>query len=285
MFTVNIKYGFSAVRKHNRPHPCGAPIWPAWLRNQPAIYHRPGRADPRRCGSFVDRCGCEVADASGICRDHINQHNRMKIPVNTRKVVLLAAVALPIMSPLHAQQSSPIVGPRPPKAGDEKIIRSTSDGYLHVYRLRYRFIRFMTTIILACGRITTTASCRSREGVTEPRFDRRALALKPGVYDVEILYPSIDAVEPRDENNYGKVRVSIKPGRITEVWLSEARIGQSSLIRPVPRWCRRTFTATSLATATSDRQALHVSFAMFHHRAPVSQGFDASAAKCREHLV
>ena len=46
--------------------------------------------------------------------------------------------------------------------------------------------------------------------------------LKPGVYDVEILYPSVDAVEPRDENNYGKVRVSIKPGRITEVWLNDS---------------------------------------------------------------
>ena len=53
-------------------------------------------------------------------------------------------------------------------------------------------------------------------------FDRRSLALNPGIYDVEALDPGIDAVEPRDENNDGKIRVSIKPGRITEVWLNDS---------------------------------------------------------------
>jgi hypothetical protein len=182
---------------------------------------------------------CEVADASGICRYHINQHNRMKIPVNTRKVVLLAAVALPIMSPLHAQQSSPIVGPRPPKAGDERIIRSTSDGYLRVYTPEIPVYPFYDDDHSSVWKNDNYSIVPESGGRTRTWFDRRALALKPGVYDVEILYPSIDAVEPRDENNYGKVRVSIKPGRITEVWLNDsdrpkfANPTSSALVRDV----------------------------------------------------
>jgi hypothetical protein len=57
----------------------------------------------------------------------------MKFPVNTRKVLLVAAVSLPIAFQLHAQQISPLVGPRPPTAGDERIVRSNVKGYLQVY--------------------------------------------------------------------------------------------------------------------------------------------------------
>ena len=40
---------------------------------------------------------------------------------------------LPMAFPLYASQHSPLVGPRPPKAGDEKIIKSSSQGYLRIF--------------------------------------------------------------------------------------------------------------------------------------------------------
>jgi hypothetical protein len=56
-------------------------------------------------------------------------------------------------------------------------------------------------------------------------FDRRPLALKPGIYVVEPLgdkYDEEDGIEPRGAKYDDKVRVSIKPGRITEVWLNDS---------------------------------------------------------------
>ena len=57
----------------------------------------------------------------------------MKFLVNTPRVLLPLAASLSIAIQVHAQQISTPVGPRPPKAGDEKIVRSTSEGYLRVY--------------------------------------------------------------------------------------------------------------------------------------------------------
>jgi hypothetical protein len=159
----------------------------------------------------------------------------MKVPVNIRKVVLLA-VTLPIMSPLHAQQGSPFVGPRPPKAGDEKIIRSTSEGYLRVYTPE---IPLYDEDGFSGWDNDNYSVVSESGGPTRTWFDQRALPLKPGVYDVKVLYPNIDAVEPHNENNYGKVRVSIKRGRITEVWLNDsdrpkfANPTSSALVRDV----------------------------------------------------
>jgi hypothetical protein len=48
-------------------------------------------------------------------------------------------------------------------------------------------------------------------------FDRRPLALNPGIYVVETLNPVIDVVEPLGDKYDERVRVSIKPGQITEV--------------------------------------------------------------------
>ena len=160
----------------------------------------------------------------------------MTFPINTRKVLLAAALSLPMAFQLHAQQISPLVGPRPPKAGDERIVRSTSEGYLRVYTPE-------TPVYDDDGQVgwdnDNYSIAPESGGRARTWFDRRPLALKPGVYDVKILYPSIDAVEPRDENNYGKVGVSIKPGRITEVWLNDsdrpnfAKSTSSVLVRDV----------------------------------------------------
>jgi hypothetical protein len=143
----------------------------------------------------------------------------MKFLVNTPKVLLLVAATLPIAFQLHAQEFSPLVGPRPPKAGDERIVRSTVEGYLRVYTPEIPVYDDDGQIGWDNDnyRIVPESGGRARNW-----FDRRPLMLKPGVYDVEILCPSVDAVELRDENNYGKVRVSIKPGRITEVWLNDS---------------------------------------------------------------
>ena len=35
-------------------------------------------------------------------------------------------------------------------------------------------------------------------------------------------YPGIDVVEPHDANDYGNIRVLIRPGRITDVWLNDS---------------------------------------------------------------
>jgi hypothetical protein len=160
----------------------------------------------------------------------------MKFLVNTRKVLLLVAATFPVAFQLHAQQTSPLVGPRPPKAGDERIVRSTSEGYLRVYTPEIPV--YDDDGLIGWDNDNYSIAPESG-GRARTWFDRRPLALKPGVYDVKILYPSIDAVEPRDENNYGKVRVSIKPGRTTEVWLNDsdrpkfANPTRSALVRDV----------------------------------------------------
>jgi hypothetical protein len=64
-------------------------------------------------------------------------------------------------------------------------------------------------------------------GITRARtwFYRRPLALNPGIYVVEPLgdkYDKEDGVEPRGVKYDEKVRVSIEPGRITEVWLNDS---------------------------------------------------------------
>jgi hypothetical protein len=87
----------------------------------------------------------------------------------------------------------------------------------------------MTTRVLSGGIMTTTASYRSRArarelGLTSP------LALSPGIYVIEPLgdkYDENDVVEPRGDKYDGKVRVSIKPGRVTEVWFASYRIEAS----------------------------------------------------------
>ena len=53
-------------------------------------------------------------------------------------------------------------------------------------------------------------------------FDRRPLALNPGIYVVETLNPDIDVVEPLGDKYDERVRVSIKPGHITDVWLNDS---------------------------------------------------------------
>jgi hypothetical protein len=160
----------------------------------------------------------------------------LKFLVSTPKVLLLLAASLSIAIQLHAEQISPLVGPRPPRAGDERIVRSTSEGYLRVYTPEIPVYDDDGQIGWDNDnyRIVPESGGRARTW-----FDRRPLTLNPGVYDVEILNPGIDAVEPHDENDYGKVRVSIKPGRVTEVWLNDsdrpkfARSTSFALVRDV----------------------------------------------------
>jgi hypothetical protein len=146
----------------------------------------------------------------------------MKRLSNTRKALRLAAVSLSLAFQLDAQQTSPLVGPRPPKAGDERIVRSTVMGYLRVYTPEipvYPFYDDNDPIVWKneSYRIVAESGGRGRTW-----FHRRPLALNPGIYDVEVLEPVIDFVYPRDENHHEKVRVLIKPGRITEVWLNDS---------------------------------------------------------------
>jgi hypothetical protein len=111
----------------------------------------------------------------------------MRFLVNTRKVLLLVAATLPIAFQLHAQEFSPLVGPRPPKAGDERIVRSTVEGYLRVYTPEIPVYDDDGQIGWDNDnyRIVPESWGRARNW-----FDRRPLMLKPGVYDVEILYPA-----------------------------------------------------------------------------------------------
>ena len=145
---------------------------------------------------------------------------RMKFLVVTPRVLLPLAASLSIAIQVHAQQISTPVGPRPPKAGDEKIVRSTSEGYLRVYTpeipvydedgfIGWDNENFRIAPAVGGGRAKTW-------------FDRRPMTLNPGVYDIELVNPGIDVVEPHDANDYGNIRVLIRPGRITEVWLNDS---------------------------------------------------------------
>jgi hypothetical protein len=161
---------------------------------------------------------------------------RMKFLVNTPRVLLPLAASLSIAIQVHAQQISTLVSPRPPKAGDERIVRSTSEGYLRVHTPEIPV--YDDDGLVGWDnenfRIVPTAGGRARTW-----FDRRPLTLNPGVYDVELVNPGIDVVEPYDQNGYGKIRVLIRAGRITEVWLNDddrpkfTRPTSSALVRDV----------------------------------------------------
>jgi hypothetical protein len=148
-------------------------------------------------------------------------NNTMKLLSKTRKALLLAAVSLPLAFELDAHQTSPLVGPRPPKAGDERIVRSTVMGYLRVYTPEIPVYPVCDDAAILWKndkyRIVPESGGSGRTW-----FHRRPLALNPGIYDVEVLEPALDVVFPRDDNRYEKVRVLIKPGRITEVWLNDS---------------------------------------------------------------
>ncbi len=142
----------------------------------------------------------------------------MKFLVNT--VLFAAAVTLPLAFQLHAQETSPLVGPRPPEAGDQRIVRSNLKGYLRVYTPEtpvYDDEGF-------AGWDNDNYRIVSESGITRARtwFDRRPLALNPGIYVVETLNPGIDVVEPLGDKYDERVRVSIKPGQITDVWLNDS---------------------------------------------------------------
>ena len=64
MFTVNIKYGFSAVNTIGLT-PEGPQFGPPGYEVN-LIYRRPGGSDPRRCGSPVDRCAAKSPVAAAL---------------------------------------------------------------------------------------------------------------------------------------------------------------------------------------------------------------------------
>jgi hypothetical protein len=142
----------------------------------------------------------------------------MKLLSNTRKALLLAAVSLSLAFQLDAQQTSPLVGPRPSKVGDEKIVKSPAQGYLRVYTPEIPLYDDDGLVGWDNDdyRISPESGGRARTW-----FHRRPLTLNPGIYDLELLSPGVDAVEPHDQNDYGKIRVAIRPDRITEVWLND----------------------------------------------------------------
>jgi hypothetical protein len=158
---------------------------------------------------------------SNLIHQPSTRQNRMKFLVNTRKVLLVAAVTLPFAFQLDAQQTSPLVGPRPPKAGDERIVRSNVKGYLQVYTPETPV--YDDEGLAGWNNDNYRIVPESGIGRARTWFDRRPLALSPGIYDVETLSPGIDVVEPYLDGTYDKrVRVSIKPGQITDVWLNDS---------------------------------------------------------------
>jgi hypothetical protein len=142
----------------------------------------------------------------------------MKIPANTRKILLVAAAIFPMAFALQAQQTSTLVGPDP-KVVDERIVPSMTEGYLRVYTPE---IPVYDDDGLAGWDNDKFRVVPESGGPGRIWFDRRPLALNPGTYDVKILDPDIDAIEPHDENGYGIIRVSIMPGQTTEVWLDNS---------------------------------------------------------------
>jgi len=141
----------------------------------------------------------------------------MKVPVY-KAILLLAAVSFPIAFPLYAQRTLPLVGPRPSQAGDEKIVKSPNQGYLRVYTPEIPLFDEDGFIGWGNGdyRIIPESGGRARIW-----FDRRPLALNPGTYDIEPVSRSVDTVVPHDQNDYAKIRLTIRPDRITEVWLND----------------------------------------------------------------
>jgi hypothetical protein len=97
-----------------------------------------------------------------------------------------------------------LVGPRPPKAGGETIVKSTVKGYLRIYTPETPVYDNEGFVGWDNGdyRIVPESGTGARTW-----FDRSPLALSPGT-----------SWRQYDE----KVRVSIKPGRITEVWLNDS---------------------------------------------------------------
>jgi hypothetical protein len=139
----------------------------------------------------------------------------MKIPVY-KSIPLLAAVVFPIAFPLYAQQTSPLVGPRPSQVGDQKLVKSPGQGYLRVYTPEIPLYDGLFGWDNDDYRIIPESGGRARTW-----FHRRSLALNPGIYDFELVSSGIDAVEPHVQNDYGKIRVAIRPDRITEIWLND----------------------------------------------------------------
>jgi hypothetical protein len=143
----------------------------------------------------------------------------MKIPANTRKILLVAAATFPMAFALRAQETSRLVGPDPSKVGDERTVHSTTEGYLRVYTPE---VPVYDDDGLAGWDNVKYRVVPESGGPGRIWFDRRPLALNPGTYDVRILDPGIDAIEPHDQNSYGTIRVSIMPGQTTGVWLNNS---------------------------------------------------------------
>jgi hypothetical protein len=141
----------------------------------------------------------------------MNKHNPLKF-LNTRKVLLLVVATLPIAFQLHAQQTYPLVGPRPPKAGDERIVRSNLKGYLQVYTPEIPVYPFYDDDHSNVWKNDNYRIVPESGGRARTWFYRRPLVLNPSIYDVV----------PLGDTRGEKVRVSIKPGRITDVWLNDS---------------------------------------------------------------
>lgn len=116
---------------------------------------------------------------------------------------------LPMAFPLYASQHSPLVGPRPPKSGDEKIIKSPSQGYLKIFTPEKKVIEGDNNNVWIQDnyRVKLAPDVKARTG-----YYRRPMALDPGTYVVSI-----------SGDTYGEeIRVSVEPGQITTVWLNDS---------------------------------------------------------------
>jgi hypothetical protein len=112
-----------------------------------------------------------------------------------------------------------IGGPAAVRTGHEKIVKSAREGYLRVYTPEVPIYDEDGFIWSDNDNYRVVPESK---GPVQTWFNERPLALKPGIYDVEVDYPSVDVVEPRDQNNYGKVRAAVKGGQITDIWLDDS---------------------------------------------------------------
>ncbi len=153
------------------------------------------------------RPGNPKAERSGQVKPQLI--HSMKTPTKRCKLLLLAAAMLPMAFPLYASQHSPLVGPRPPKAGDEKIIKSSSQGYLRIFTPERKVVEGDNNNVWIQDNYRVRLDS---DGKAKTGYYRRPMELDPGTYTVSVS----------GETYNEEIRVSIHPGQITTVWLNDS---------------------------------------------------------------
>lgn len=124
-------------------------------------------------------------------------------------ILATATMAIFFAFSSHAEASHSVVGPRPAKKGDEKIIKSESMGYLQIFspeKQIYSNLGDNFVWINQDYRIYPEGGEKGRRG-----YHRRPLELDAGDYLVKII----------DDLHEAQFRVRVDAGRVTTVWLND----------------------------------------------------------------